>query len=59
MIGTSKVLTKIINDGDSKTKIDESGKKRNSQHSAHDVEKSIEMEIGEEGGEEEVIIPGT
>ena len=52
------MFTKIINDGDSKTENDESGKQKNSQHSAHDVEKSIEMEIGE-GGEEEVINTGT
>jgi hypothetical protein len=48
----------MTNDGDSKTENDESGKQKNNQHSAYDVEKSIEMEIGG-GGEEEVIIPGT
>ena len=53
------MFTKIINDGDSKTENDESGKKKNNQHSDHDVEKSIEMEIGGEGGEAEVIILGT
>ena len=35
------------------------GRKKNNQHSAHDVRKSIEMEIGGERGEEEVIILGT
>ena len=37
------------NDGDSKTKNDECGKKKNNQYSAYDVEKSLEMEtVGEE-----------
>ena len=53
------MFTKIINDGDSKTENDESGKQQKNQHSAHDVEKSIYMEIGGEEGEEEVIIRGT
>jgi len=48
----------MTNDGDSKIENDESGKKKINQHSAHVVEKIMEIEIGE-GGEEEVIIPGT
>ena len=49
----------MTNDGDSKTENDESGKKKINQHSAYVVEKSMEMETGGEGGEEEVIIAGT
>jgi len=49
----------MTNDGDSKTENDESGKKQINQHSAYVVEKSMEMETGGEGGEEEVIIAGT
>lgn len=53
------MFTKITNDGDSKIENDESRKKKNNQHSAYVVEKGMEMETGGEGGEEEVIIPGT
>lgn len=49
----------MTNDGDSKTENDESGKKQINQHSAYVVEKSMEIEKGGEGGEEEVIITGT
>ena len=53
------MFTKMINDGHSKIENDESGKKQINRHSAYIVEKSMEMEIGGEWGEEEVIITGT
>ena len=49
------MFTTMTNDGDCKTGNDESGKKKNNQYSAHDVETNLEMEIGGE----DVIIPGT
>ena len=39
-----KMFTKMINDGYSKTKNNESGKQKNNQYNVYDVEKSLDME---------------
>jgi len=38
------MFTKMINDGYSKTKNNESGKQKNNQYNVYDVEKSLDME---------------